>query len=777
MAYMTSDSESDGGSHPGAGYSRGGGAPLYSPLPLQPPIILTAINKPSPIGSEMANKRATEKKLAEQLEHAKQNHTPTNKVLSTPVSTLTLGNSSRSSLIYNGRSKKSAATIDSPIVNQFSRLALAPPNQVVKMTSQIFRGAANKVSKDGEDDDIHHNHKEMRKQCRLVLRRIWGLREGLHMLKNTAGISDEFLEQLDYDIQGLINSISQMMDEGDKVGIELLRFISLAESYGNEGRKTQEDLQKFKKEQESIAEEYKSAKAELKQVLADNKLEVRMAKQRVKELEEQRSTLDEIVAAYKVKNARDSEMIEFLHEKLGKLEMENGYLREQVDGKRNLWMQVHKDPKERAAAMNIAMQSSTTATNKEPESSHPLSHHVSQISLRPVSRHGPHQVQGVRSFQSYNPLPSGLSPNNSELVRTSNGGTSSTPNGSHSLQNGHFKQIASGNTASAARMSSSRVTGDSWRRFTPHTSVIRANEVGSPSERHPTSPSATFSDLESPVMFKQTDQHTDQQTWANEFEGFFRLMLGFCNTHFKRLPISPQVVHSHIQTKVPSLYDYMCTVINPGTPEEGQGYALSLVCETATRPYYLFRLLLQHIVNLIFTTDGWSGFNKAVDEEMESLGQILECSKKPSERDAASKRLAELVSEIETSKQAPAFKNHKIIAHNQILRKMISPFIKLAKANQEPILHDLFTVTQAAWELSSKLLKAKRTFHYVFNDTGAKYSADVHMAVETFLKPEDLALRNYRIKLSITPVVTMRSDENLTIKASQILKAKVLVMP
>ncbi|KAK0748545.1 hypothetical protein B0T21DRAFT_420581 [Apiosordaria backusii] len=586
----------------------------------------------------------------------------------------------------------------------------------------------------------------MRKQCRLVLRRIWGLREGLHMMKDVTGHSDVFLQQLDFDIQGLINSISQMMDEGNKVGNELLRLISLAETHGSESRKTQENLQRFKQEHESIVKEYKSAKAELKQVLTDNKLEVQMARQRVKELEEQRTTLDEIVATYKVKHARDSEMIELFRERIEKLEMENSYLREQVDGKRNLWMQVHTDPKERSAALNIAMQSSVVVPSQERGISRPLSHHVTHMSLRPSSRHGPHQDR------------SGLSPNNSQLVRAPYGGTSILPTGSHSVKNGQ---------------PNSRATGDNWRRSTPRTSVLRANEVGSPSERHPSSPSATFSDLESPVMFKQTGQ----QQWANEFEGFFRLMLGFCNSHFKRLTASPQTIHSHIQTKVPSLYDYMCTVINPATPEDGQGYALSLVCETNTRPYFLFRLMLQHIVNLIFTPEGWSGFTKAVDDEMEQLGQVLECSKKPSERDVASKRLAELVKEIEASPQAASYRHRKIIDHNQVLRKMISPFIKMAKANQEPILHDLFTVTQAAWELSSKLLKANCTFHYVFNDTGAKYSADVHMAVETFLKPEDLALKNYRVKLSITPIVTMRSDANLTIKASQILKAKVLVMP
>ncbi|KAK4651274.1 hypothetical protein QC762_604770 [Podospora pseudocomata] len=766
MAYMNSDSESEAGGHPGFSHSHGGGAPLYPPSPsLQP-------TKPSPIGSEMAKKKAAEKKLAEKVEHAEKNGNPTpaTKVLTTPSSTLAGGSSSRESLVYNGRPKKSAATTDAPIVDQFDRLSLAPPQQVVKTTSQIFRGAAAKVSKNFEDDEIHHDHKEMRKQCRLVLRRIWGLREGLHMLQDTAGISDEFLKQLDYDIQGLINSVSQMMDEGDKVGLELLRLIALAESCGDEGRKTQEDLQRFKKEHESIVEEYKFAKEELKQVLTDNRLEVQTAQQRVKELEEERLTLDQVIATYKSKNARDSEMIQFLREKLEKLDMENGYLREQVEGKRNLWMQVHTDEKERDAARNIIKQSSMLGMGQ----SRPLSHHVSQVSLRPGPRHGPHHDQGLRSFQSYSQLPSGLSPKDSQLIRTPHGGTSTIPNGPQSLQNSHLKQITSGSTASANRILNSKATtADNWRRSTPRASVIRADLSGSPSERNPASPYATFSDLESPAAFKQTDE----TTWAREFEDFYSLMLGFCNSHFKRLQVNPQIVHASIQTKIPSLYNYMCTVINPGRPEEGQGYALSLLCETTTRPYYLLRLMLQHIVNLIFTTDGWTGFSKAVDEEMESLGQVLECSKKLSERDTASKRLAELVAEIEANKQGPNFKNRKVIEHNQILRKMIAPFIKLAKANQEAILHDLFTVTQAAWELSSKLLKAKRTFHYVFNDTGAKYSDDVHMAVETLLKPGDMALRNYRVKLSITPIVTMRSDENLTIRASQIVKAKVLVMP
>lgn len=155
MAYMNSDSESEAGGHPGFSHSHGGGAPLYPPSPSPQP------TKPSPIGSEMAKKKAAEKKLAEKVEHAEKNGNPNpaTKVLTTPSSTLAGGSSSRESLVYNGRPKKSAATTDAPIVDQFDRLSLAPPQQVVKTTSQIFRGAAAKVSKNFEDDEIHHDHK------------------------------------------------------------------------------------------------------------------------------------------------------------------------------------------------------------------------------------------------------------------------------------------------------------------------------------------------------------------------------------------------------------------------------------------------------------------------------------------------------------------------------------------------------------------------------------------------------------------------------------------
>jgi hypothetical protein len=128
---------------------------------------------------------------------------------------------------------------------------------------------------------------------------------------------------------------------------------------------------------------------------------------------------------------------------------------------------------------------------------------------------------------------------------------------------------------------------------------------------------------------------------------------------------------------------------------------------------------------------------------------------------------------------AASFRNFKLTQHHQFLKTMIAPF--LTKRNRQEnvtneAFYDLFTIATSAWDLSAKLFRSRLTFQYVWNDVGARFSAETHEPLDCSVSPLTLQLEHCRVRLCATPAVTMRNDQGMTIDTKNILKAGVLVM-
>lgn len=127
---------------------------------------------------------------------------------------------------------------------------------------------------------------------------------------------------------------------------------------------------------------------------------------------------------------------------------------------------------------------------------------------------------------------------------------------------------------------------------------------------------------------------------------------------------------------------------------------------------------------------------------------------------------------------AAAFKNHKLNQHHQHLKTMVAPFLprdKKSTTTQEAF-YDLFTIAGSAWELSTKLFQSRLTFQYVWNDVHTRFSAETHRSLGIDLDPHMLQQEYWRIKLCVTPAITLRNDQGMTIDTKNILKSGVLVM-
>lgn len=90
---------------------------------------------------------------------------------------------------------------------------------------------------------------------------------------------------------------------------------------------------------------------------------------------------------------------------------------------------------------------------------------------------------------------------------------------------------------------------------------------------------------------------------------------------------------------------------------------------------------------------------------------------------------------------------------------------------------DLGAIGLVAWKLSNDIHTSHLTFQIFFPETAAKFNASTMVCKEpTRFKPMELQIKQMRLKLVITPVVTLRDDRTTTIKAKSLHHATVLLM-
>lgn len=271
----------------------------------------------------------------------------------------------------------------------------------------------------------------------------------------------------------------------------------------------------------------------------------------------------------------------------------------------------------------------------------------------------------------------------------------------------------------------------------------------------------------------------ETHNWEADFDKLFSLVLGYCQSFSKALPVPAKHLEGHVRAEADGLWEFMSSLHNPLDTRVGSREVAALLVDDNARPYFLVRLILQHMVKSVFSSDGWEGFSQEIRAEMKSLDKRLAGGKdipivKPHERQAIVDRKAALVSRILASTRAETFKATRKTSHMERLYHMVAPFVPVA--NRARALRDLNGIVAVAFDLSAKLWLSRMTFLFLFNDPATKFSPGSQQAViENDNQMEGKSIETWRVKLTVTPTVTLRDDREMTIRVKQILKAKVLV--
>lgn len=274
-------------------------------------------------------------------------------------------------------------------------------------------------------------------------------------------------------------------------------------------------------------------------------------------------------------------------------------LQEQVDGKRTLWMNVHRDPQEQAAAIE-RLRSTTVLSG------------ATLAANGPLGRGQTHAAGGLH-------LPT--SPQAHMMMRSQSQSRFSV----HSDQASHHLRVPS--AAGSSSVYSGMSGGLSTSRHAVSTSS-RHSSLARPSPRGPRadgwgSPNERGRETVGAVVRVEGDD-SESQKWTVEFQTLFALISGFCKNYFEKLPAIEGDWRAYLKREADGrLWDYICRVCHPGQEREHGDYALFLLKDDESRPYFIQRLIVQHIILFVLSSEGWLDYSTDFDEELTSLEERL----------------------------------------------------------------------------------------------------------------------------------------------------------
>ena len=122
------------------------------------------------------------------------------------------------------------------------------------------------------------------------------------------------------------------------------------------------------------------------------------------------------------------------------------------------------------------------------------------------------------------------------------------------------------------------------------------------------------------------------------------------------------------------------------------------------------------------------------------------------------------------------YRASRLSFHTKRLRDMLGPLLNDGAARSQAG-KDLGAIAVAAWELSVKMWTANISFQIYFPETAGKFShANMVAKDQPNADSMQLQVQQTRLKLVITPVITLRDDRGLTILVKNLHQSHVLTM-
>ncbi|RDW74991.1 hypothetical protein BP6252_06133 [Coleophoma cylindrospora] len=384
----------------------------------------------------------------------------------------------------------------------------------------------------------------------------------------------------------------------------------------------------------------------------------------------------------------------------------------------------------------------------------------------------------------------------------SEGNLYTTPPGERSLQNGVPSRLSS-NHAPPVWPSKPPKTPTSPSNNTSSRQRINqhppANRVASNASQRPNLPTGRGSSAGTLTLLNQpnfsdrpritTEAGTDSsmalvlagENFEHQFPIFeekltklFNLMGGWVEK-YANIP-NPDNDRIIAQTNAP-LWDYMLGLTYPTQRPEAHKHTTMLLNSRRDRRYFIMRMMAEYMVKDILNV---AAFKPASEKTKQIIDYVKQ--KHESERGMTKERRQELldqqlyaVREIVEGPGYRKYRNEQLEHHGKKLRKMLGGLLN-NNVVRSSAGTDLGAIATFAWDLSAKMNTAHFTFVTAFFETTSKFSAATMTTKDTLSRdPMQLQLSGARLKLVITPNITIRDDRGASIKVKNLHKSNVLV--
>jgi hypothetical protein len=426
---------------------------------------------------------------------------------------------------------------------------------------------------------------------------------------------------------------------------------------------------------------------------------------------------------------------------------------EQLRGKRALWMS--QNPQ------NSVRREAVVAINGDPFSSPALSQQATNNGF--ASGFGSPALSGVPHF-SHGNLTNTSMQDDSQFLRSINAlsfAGSETPTHGSTRRRG---LLPSGNPTLRPAVG-------------PSYDQVISSLASLPQNTEPGSPEPVSHQV---VVHSQTGNTVGQSKFelASRYEKDFKDIFSMAEKWCMAYASIPNLDNERkVQSTMPVLWDFMMNCTYPNSRPDSNVHVSTLLQDSKARFSFCQRMMITYFTTAVLVLEEFEAFSP------DTAASLCACKEALNERGLASEvrrnvvlQYSKLLEQISQHPSFAAYQSMRITFHSTKLRGILGPLLNThAVRNTAGV--DLGRIVKRVWDLSVSIYTSFMTFQIYFPETNSKFNAATMYAKDQPGEDQtQLQFNQLRLKLVITPVITLRDDSTTSIRTQNLHKAVVLTM-
>ncbi|TQS37715.1 hypothetical protein Golomagni_01801 [Golovinomyces magnicellulatus] len=273
------------------------------------------------------------------------------------------------------------------------------------------------------------------------------------------------------------------------------------------------------------------------------------------------------------------------------------------------------------------------------------------------------------------------------------------------------------------------------------------------------------------VQYSPVDQDHSLE-FKIKFDKLLNMIECWCRTYAEK-PNERNDAKVAIQN--PTLWSYMTDCIHPGDDEASTNRVRELIGLINTRHRFIMRMITTYIFKNVLSLKNFYGH---LDEATEKLQDFERRMGKRGMTAIVRQRIVDqrdvVVKSIIEHEEYNQWRSTRLVQHTMHLQDLLGSLLN-QNCNLASAGRDLGAIVVLAFDLCARMHSSSMTFQIAFPEITTKFNANTMIACDR-APGEYLASQAtmIRLKLIITPIVTLRDDRGTTIKAKSLQLARVL---